>query len=117
MARRAMAHANDRQLAVARNVANADTPGYRARDVAAFDPGGSGNLPLRTSSPRHFGAGTTAATARIVDAGGEAAPNGNSVSLEDEMVRAAEAKREHELALTVYQTGLKLMRTALNRRG
>lgn len=118
MARQAMAHASSRQMAVARNVANADTPGYRAADVAAFSPDAQdGRLALRTTSRRHLGADPAASAARLVDAGAEAAPNGNSVSLEDEMVRAAEARREHDLALTVYQSGLRLTRSALGKRG
>lgn len=118
MARQAMSHATDRQLAVARNVANADTPGYRATDVAAFEPDeGGGVLSLKVSNLRHFGGDARVQSTRLIDAGGEASPNGNSVSLEDEMVRAATAKREHDLALTVYQSALKLTRTALGRRG
>lgn len=117
IARQAMAHAADRQIAIARNVANADTPGYRAQDTAPFDPGTDRPMPLRQTDSRHFGGRAGTPLGRLVDAGGEASPNGNTVSLEDEMVRAADARREHDLALTVYQSGLRLMRTAIARRG
>ncbi|AXC48577.1 FlgB family protein [Paracoccus suum] len=118
MARSAMAHAAGRQLEIARNVANADTPGYRSRDVVPFDPDtGAGQLALRQTRPQHLGEIGQAHLPRTRDAGGEPSPNGNSVSLEDEMVRAAEARREHELAVTVYQSGLRLMRSAINKRG
>src|SRR5690606_8836086 len=38
MARDLGAHAANRQRVIAMNVANADTPGYRARDLRDFDP-------------------------------------------------------------------------------
>ena len=116
MAKALTRHAGARQLQVARNVANADTPGYRARDAAPFDAGReSGGLALRATRPDHVAQGS-APRVRLVDAGGEAAPNGNTVSLEDELVRGAEVKRQHELALSVYQSGLRLMRAATGRR-
>lgn len=116
MAKALTRHAGARQLAVARNVANADTPGYRARDAAPFDPAAdSGGLPLRATRTGHVAQGG-APRVRLVDAGGEAAPNGNTVSLEDELVRGATVKRQHDLALSVYQSGLRLMRTATGRR-
>ena len=37
--------------------------------------------------------------------------------LEDEMVRAADARRQFDLSLSIYQSGMSLMRTALGRRG
>lgn len=118
MARSAMAHAAGRQLEIARNVANADTPGYRSRDVVPFDPDtGSGRLEMRQTRPGHIGGDGAAGMPRVMYAGGEPSPNGNSVSLEDEMVRAAEARRENDLAVTVYQSGLRLMRSAINKRG
>lgn len=115
MAKAMTRHASARQLAVARNVANADTPGYRARDAAPFDPAGESGLSLRATRPGHVAQGA-APRVRLVDAGGEAAPNGNTVSLEDELVRGASVKRQHDLALSVYQSGLRLMRTATGRR-
>ena len=48
---------------------------------------------------------------------GEASPDGNTVSLEDEMMRAAEAKRQFALSLAVVQSGMPLLRTAAGRRG
>ena len=97
---------------VARNVANADTPGYRARDLAASptstaaDPTWTCGAPApATLTRRHVGP-----AARIVDAGGEASPNGNTVSLETEMIRSAEVKRDHDLALAVYRTSLDILR-------
>ena len=75
-----------------------------------------GGLALRATRAGHVAQGS-APQVRLIDVGGEAAPNGNTVSLEDELVRGAGVKRQHELALSVYQSGLRLMRTAAGRRG
>ena len=48
---------------------------------------------------------------------GPSAPNGNTVSLETEMVRATEVRHQHEMALSVYQSALGVLRTSLGRGG
>jgi flagellar basal-body rod protein FlgB len=112
------AHASDRQAIVARNVANADTPGYRAQDLQRFADvyRTAGASDMRRTREGHIGgedAGRPAAT--IVDAGGAASPNGNTVTLEDEMIRAVEVKRGHDVALAVYRTSLDLLRASIGR--
>ncbi|ARJ69375.1 FlgB family protein [Paracoccus contaminans] len=120
MARELGAHAALRQRVIAANVANADTPGYRAQDLRGFAQTyrDSPAIGLRTTRPDHVSAGDwgSAQGARI-DAGGEPAPNGNTVSIEDELVRAAEARREFDLSLSVFQSGMIMLRTAIGRRG
>jgi flagellar basal-body rod protein FlgB len=99
-------HAAARQAVVARNIANADTPGYRAQDIAGFAEtwrrmqaeAGQGDLPLR-----------------VIDAGTPASPNGNTVSLELEMLRGIEAQRAHSRALQVYGSALSVLRASLGR--
>ena len=118
MARDLGAHAARRQRVIAMNVANADTPGYRARDLPAFDESvRRGTLELRATRAGHLTADLSGTRARAVEVEGEPSPNGNTVSLEDEMVRSADAKREFDLSLSVMQSGMNLMRTALGRRG
>ncbi|MFD1882577.1 FlgB family protein [Paracoccus pacificus] len=117
MARNMGAHAMMRQSLVAQNVANADTPGYQARDLGKFtDTAGSGfDLAMRATDARHFSGGAMAAAPILTETGGRS-PNGNTVSLEDEMMRAADISREHNLSLTVYKSALGLLRAGLGRR-
>lgn len=118
MARDLGAHAARRQRVIATNVANADTPGYRTRDLPEFEESlRRSSLELRTTRAGHLAAGLSGPPFRAVEAEGEPSPNGNTVSLEDEMVRSADAKREFDLSLAVMQSGLNLMRTAIGRRG
>lgn len=110
------AHAAARQGVIAENVAQADTPGFRARDLPEFaelvrqsNPG----FAMRTTRVGHGAAGTAQRAVLPVDAGGTAAPNGNSVSLDTEMMRAADARSEHDMALAVYKSSLGLLRNVL----
>ena len=108
-------HASGRQELVARNVANADTPGYRARDLADFRGTYEAGLGLRQTREGHMAARGGADGARTVLDGGQTSPNGNDVSIEGEMVRATDIKRQHDMALAVYKGSLDLLRTALGR--
>lgn len=116
MAQASATHATLRQRTVSQNIANADTPGYAARDVSAFSDvfRTEAAEPMRVTRAGHIGA-----DGRVdVDAGlrrdpGTTSPNGNSVSLEDEMVKAVDVKRQHDLALTVYKTSLSILRSSL----
>lgn len=111
-------HAGERQAATAANMANADTPGYRARSIAPFsesyDAGSTASL--RTTRSGHLSTSPTSlsATGRFTDA--EASPNGNSVSLEQEMINSVEIQREHSRALAIYKHSLDVLRTSIGRR-
>ena len=45
----------------------------------------------------------------------EPSPNGNSVSLEAEMMRSTKVRHDHDLALAVYKTSLDILRAASGR--
>lgn len=112
-------HAAARHVQIARNVANADTPGYRATDLRGFAESydRAPATGLKASRPQHLTAGDWGAARHArVDAGGEPSPNGNTVSIEDELVRQADARRQFNISLSVYQSGLSLLRTSLGRR-
>ncbi|MBY5971531.1 FlgB family protein [Ferrimonas balearica] len=113
-------HAGVRQNVVAGNTANADTPGYKARDVVPFADlveGGAPATPMRASRARHLHGGEGLATAITrPQRDGYAEPNGNNVSLENEMLKSVEVKSQHDRALAIYRSGLSLMRMSIGRR-
>ena len=115
MAHQMAAHAAARQAQIARNVANADTPGYRSTDIPDFADIVSPNVAMKATRPGHIGATTSVGTAKIVDRGGEASPNGNNVSLEIEMMRGAEAKQAHDMALSIYSSARDILTSALGK--
>ena len=112
-------HAGMRQAVVAENIANADTPGYAARDVQPFEEllkqnaGGYGMRATRASHLNGTAAGHDIAISERRDV--QADPNGNSVSLELEMLNAVEVKRQHDRALAIYKSAMTTLRTSLGR--
>jgi flagellar basal-body rod protein FlgB len=118
MAQALAAHAGARMGVVAENVAHADTPGYKARDVADFAEtyqakGGA----MRSTRPEHLHAPGRPAAPQAFVTGGSEAPNGNTVSLEKEMVKSVEVRQSHEMALAIYRATSDVIRASLGRRG
>jgi len=121
MLRTKMQWHQERQRVLAENVANADTPKFRPRDLA----------PLELDSMRPKTTGVTLArtsAAHIADAGGGAAkfaldrhmqfesrPSGNAVSLEDEMLKVASNAMDYQAATALYTRGLGLIKTAFGK--
>jgi flagellar basal-body rod protein FlgB len=110
-------HAGARQAVVTRNIAHADTPGYRAQQIAPFREvyNTGSTTDLRQTRPGHLTTGPAQTAARPVATTSEASPNGNNVSLEEEMFASVAAAREHSRALAIYRHGMTVLRTALGR--
>ncbi len=109
-------HAAKRQELIARNLANADTPRYHALDLDDFSgPADIGFAPLATRQGHLLSIPLDQAF-EIREAGGAMSPNGNDVSLEAEMVRGADARRQHDAAMAVYKASLDILRTSLGKR-
>ncbi|MCK0120415.1 FlgB family protein [Loktanella sp. F6476L] len=111
-------HAGSRQAVVAQNIANADTPGFRALQVPSFSEAvkNSGVGAMKMTRSNHLHGDTKAAVvARVIESAAEPAPNGNSVSIEDEMLHSVEVTREHSRALAIYRHGLTVIRATLGR--
>lgn len=118
MLRTRMQWAQARQGLIAENVANADTPNFRPKDlkppVAPGEAGvGTGALAMAQTSPLHLAA---AGAGRAEDSQNaarfETRPSGNGVNLETEMVKAADNQADYQLAASLYQKSLAMLRTA-----
>ena len=114
LAQRLARHAGARQAQIAKNIANADTPGYRARDLASFSDAFR-QSDLKATRAGHMQMASGAEAFRVVNVPGATAPNGNNVSLEEEMVRAATVRGSHDTALSVYKASLDILRASLGR--
>ncbi len=116
-----------RQRVIAENVANANTPGYVAQDLDqnAFQRELQDLLQARASgSTAARGAASVPALSSPTrqwdsqDApDSETTVNGNSVVLEEQMIRANENRLEYESALSLYQKSLSMIRTAIRQSG
>lgn len=110
-------HAGLKQALTAQNVANADTPGYRAQSVKPFAdmvPPTSDGFALRATRPGHLAPTGDLSSAAIL-AQTNSDPNGNSVVLDDEILNSVDAKRQHDRALAVYRASLGMLRSALSK--
>lgn len=103
----------DRQAVIAVNVANSDTPGFRAMDLATGTDQDDGFV-LRRTHARHLGDPGPQTRPHMIE-GLQPDPNGNTVDLEDQVLRGLEAQRDHDRALTVYRSALDLLRASLGR--
>ncbi|SFS19201.1 FlgB family protein [Yoonia litorea] len=110
-------HAGSRQAVVARNIANADTPGFQAHRLASFaDIVGQGqSLSMKATRAGHMRLAPSSGPHGSLQLAGAASPNGNSVSLEDELMESVSVSREHSRAITVYRHSMTVLRTALGR--
>ena len=88
------------QAAVASNVANANTPGYKAQSVRPFaDVLDQTQLQMVATQPDHLGvaAGDPPTTDLVNEDSWETTESGNSVSLEQEMIKAGDIHRDFAL--------------------
>jgi flagellar basal-body rod protein FlgB len=128
MLRTRMQWAQQRQSVLAENVANADTPNYRPRDLVEvkFDPPpqapGAPGAPLttvallRTDSGHLGGAGQGGETFRTNNKNDyEVRPTGNSVNLEQEMMKVAANQMDYQAVAALYTRSLGLIKTALGK--
>lgn len=106
MAQAYATHASTRQQAIAQNVANANTPGYRSRDAVPF-----ADYWQASQSGRAEGRDLI----RTDEYPATTSPDGNTVSVEFEMMRAVEARQQHETALGIYSMTRDLIRAAIGR--
>ena len=112
----------ERQRLLAENVANADTPNFRPRDLAPLDFGkqvqqASGQLQLALTSPTHLSG--PAGTGRFASARPgkyDVRPAGNAVNLEDEMMKVAANQMDHQAAISLYSRSMGLLKTAIGKR-
>ncbi len=109
-------YAAERHQQLSENIANADTSNYRAKDLepfadayARFDAARAANKNGGLSS------GATGSFARLVDIPSAETPNGNNVSLEDQLTRTIEAQADHKTATLLYKKSLDMLRLTLNK--
>lgn len=105
-----------RQAAVSGNVANANTPGFKARDVEPFhDVLAQSQLTMVATNPKHLeiDASGIAATALRKDAVTEQNHSKNTVNLEMEMVKSGEINREFALNTSIVKAFHRMMMSSV----
>ncbi|MFQ3622202.1 MAG: flagellar basal body protein [Acetobacteraceae bacterium] len=120
LAEERLAWLDRRQQVIAQNIANADTPGYVARDVSPFAKvlARTGVIAPARTDPRHL-AGAQGGTpgTRPERLPAERTPVGNAVQIERELMKAAETEVHQSLTVGLFRSFAGLFRTALGRGG
>ena len=114
-----------RQGVLAENVANAETPGFRAHELKPFVVDESlkqANLkPLATAAtqPGHFAAynASSAGYSSATEYGFEITPEGNGVTLEEQMTKVAENQLDYQTVTALYTRSLNILKTAIGKNG
>lgn len=115
LADRRLAWVGRRQEVLAQNIANADTPGWRSRDLKPFAEALSraGVAPVRTHAQHLSPHRSNTMQDRIQQ--GERAPDGNAVALDVELAKVADSESTHSLVTGLYTKYLALFRAAAGR--
>jgi len=110
-----------RQEILAQNVANADTPEFRAREIEAFKfrelvRRENTVLNMSATGPNHL----PGRRRQVVEFRNEeirkpfeTSPTGNSVVLEEQMAKINESSINHKLTTNLYKKHLNMLRVAL----
>jgi flagellar basal-body rod protein FlgB len=113
----------ERQKVIAENVANANTPNYRTRDLKQLDfnaelsATAQPRVQLSATSPGHIATpgGESSAYPQAPRGGFETRPSGNAVVLEEEMMKVAQTQMDHQTAASLYARGLAMLKTAIGK--
>jgi flagellar basal-body rod protein FlgB len=118
MLRTKMKWHSERQNILAENVANADMPRYAAKDLAELKFEVPVSLGPQRTNPLHMaGSGPSQPDLFSINSRAfEVTPQGNSVSLEDEMIKVGQNQQDFQAVATLYQKSIDILRTAMGRR-
>ncbi len=122
-----MDYLNQRQTILAQNVANSDTPGYRPKDLKDYDfasmvdienDKGLKAVKVATTDDQHMPNVDQAfdPKSRKQRDMYEVAPAGNSVIIEEQLIKAGKNTMDYNLMLNIYQKQIGMFKTALGTR-
>jgi flagellar basal-body rod protein FlgB len=121
MAKQKMGWITERQAIIARNIANADSPRYRAQDLKPINfarmlESTPQMRVARTASGHIIGAAERSdyrAIRERKDDVYEVNPNGNTVIMEEQLMKVSESSMQYQLATNIYNKNLSMLKTAV----
>lgn len=102
-----------RQAVVAGNIANANTPGYLARDLEKDTQGSS--FAMAVTNAGHISAAGAGGNGKVVEDARFIQHNGNSVRLDQEMLKLNDTQLNYRMMTELYAKQVSLQKTALGR--
>ncbi|WP_298675599.1 flagellar basal body protein [uncultured Sphingomonas sp.] len=126
--RRQMQTLSERQRAISQNIANSETPGYKSRAVADADFSdlvrSNGSVTVAkprvelTTAMKGLGARQPIGNSLMLDRDiSETKPDGNNVTLEDQLLRMSETQADFTAMTNLYRKQIQLLKTALGKGG
>jgi flagellar basal-body rod protein FlgB len=128
MLRGRLGYLGERQKVIAQNIANADTARYVADDLKPFSfdarvqmarAGQGGAATMASTQAGHMAPkprpGGQFRTVKSPDS--ETTMDGNSVVLEDEMIRMSDTRMNYDAAISFYEKSVNLLRLASRKPG
>lgn len=121
-----MQNLSERQRVVSTNIANSETPGFKAREVSepnfASLVGGSGMIAAPrvqlTDRMKSLGAIQPISAGVILDKDiTETKPDGNNVTLEDQLLKMGEIQADFTAMTGLYRKQMSMLKTAVGGRG
>jgi flagellar basal-body rod protein FlgB len=124
--RERMQNLSERQRVISQNIANSETPGYKSREVSepnfAALVGGSGMVAAPsvqlTDRMKSLGVIQPVGAGLILDKDiTETKPDGNNVTLEDQLLKMGEIQADFTAMTSLYRKQLSMIKTAVGRGG
>ena len=115
-----------RQKVISQNIANANTPDYKPKDLEKVDfssalssiTGDTSTITPDMTNKMHMSPNalpTDEARALQMKKTYDVTPTGNAVVMEEQMVKSTETMTDYNLMTAIYQKNVNMMRTALGR--
>ena len=117
---------SERQGVLAQNIANADTPDYRAKDLKApsfskIMSNGNHNVKMVQTAKGHMIGLENTMNSRLIKERDkdvyEVSPNDNAVIMEEQLIKISESSMNFKLASSIYSKNLSMFKMALNGTG
>jgi flagellar basal-body rod protein FlgB len=121
----AMRYLDNRKDVIARNIANGDTPGFKAKETAPASFAGmvQNGAPGVAAPTVELSSTMVSLGARGVKAGNivldhdvtETKPDGNNVTLEDQLLKLGNIQQDFATLTNLYRKQMSLLKTALGK--
>ena len=117
---------SERQGVLAQNIANADTPDYRAKDLKSpsfskLMSNNNHNIKMVQTAKGHMVAPGSHMDSRLIKERNkdvyEVSPNENAVIMEEQLIKISESSMNFKLASNIYSKNLSMFKMALNGSG
>jgi len=101
-----------RHKVLASNIANVDTPNYRAKDIR-FDQVLGNEMAMTTTDPKHVQTAAGSATGQLVNAESQSWADKNNVELDSEVAKMTENALLQQAGVTLLEKKITMYKSAL----